>query len=41
MPTTTWTFNGTNIEGDHTTELGSDGSLLFVCMEAKHAGKYV
>ena len=39
-PTVTWTFDGTKIEGDYTTELGSDGSLLFVSVETKHAGRY-
>ena len=29
------------MEGDYATELGSDGSLLFVCVETKHAGKYI
>ena len=28
------------MEGDYATELGTDGSLLFVCVETKHAGKY-
>ena len=40
-PTITWTFNGTKIEGDYSTELGNDGSLLFVCVETKHAGRYM
>ena len=39
MPTIMWTFRGTKMEGDYVTELGSDGSLLFVCVEAKHAGR--
>ena len=39
-PTITWTFKGNRIEGDYATEIGSDGSLLFVCVEAKHAGRY-
>ena len=39
-PSITWTFKGTRIEGDYAIELGSDGSLLFVCVEAKHAGRY-
>ena len=39
-PTITWTAKGTNMEEDYATELGTDGSLLFVCVEARHAGKY-
>ena len=39
-PTITWTFKGTKMEGDYATELGTDGSLLFVCVETKYAGKY-
>ena len=38
-PTITWTFKGTKMEGDYATELGTDGSLLFVCVEKKHAGR--
>ena len=37
--TITWTFKGMKMEGDYATELGSDGSLLFVCVEGRHAGK--
>ena len=39
-PSIAWMFKGTRIEGDYAIELGSDGSLLFVCVEAKHAGRY-
>ena len=39
-PTITWTFKGTKMEGDYATELGTDGSLLFVCVETKHSGRY-
>ena len=39
-PTITWTFKGTKMEGDYATELGTDGSLFFVCVETKHAGRY-
>ena len=39
-PTITWTFKGTIMEGDYATELDTDGSLLFVCVETKHAGRY-
>ena len=39
-PTVIWTFKGTKMEGDYATELGTDGSLLFVCVETKHAGRY-
>ena len=38
-PTITWTFKGKKVEGDYATELGSDGSLLFVCVEGRHAGR--
>ena len=38
-PTITWTFKGNKLEGDYTTELDSDGSLMFFCVESKHAGK--
>jgi hypothetical protein len=40
-PTITWTFKGTKMEGDYATELGTDGSLMFFCVESKHAGRYV
>ena len=40
-PTIIWTFKGTKVEGDYSTELGTDGSLLFVCVETKHAGRYM
>ena len=39
-PSIAWTFKGNRMEGDYATEIGSDGSLLFVCVEAKHAGRY-
>ena len=39
-PTITWSSKGIKMEGDYATELGTDGSLIFVCVEAKHAGKY-
>ena len=38
-PTISWTFKGTKMEGDYATELGTDGSLMFFCVEPKHAGK--
>ena len=38
-PTITWTFKGTKMEGDYATELGTDGSLMFFCVEPKHTGK--
>ncbi len=40
-PTITWTFKGTKMEEDYATELGTDGSLMFFCVEPKHAGRYV
>ena len=40
-PTITWTFKGTKMEGDYATELDTNGSLLFFCVESKHAGRYV
>ena len=38
-PTITWMFKDKKMEGDYATELGSDGSLMFVCVEMKHAGR--
>ena len=38
-PTIAWTFKGTKMEGDYATELGTDGSLMFFCVEPKHTGK--
>ena len=29
------------MEGDYVTEVGTDGSLLFVCVDTNHAGRYV
>ena len=39
-PTVTWFFNGRKVEGDYSTELGKDGSLVLVSVEMKHAGTY-
>ena len=39
-PTVTWFFNGRKVEDDYSTELGKDGSLVFVFVEMKHAGTY-
>ena len=39
-PNLSWTFNGSKVEGDYTIEVGTDGSLLFVCVEKKHSGRY-
>ena len=39
-PTVTWFFNGRKVEDDYTTELGKDGSLVFVSVKLKHAGTY-
>ena len=38
-PKLSWTFNGSKVDGDYAIELGMDGSLLFVCVERKHAGR--
>ena len=38
-PTITWRFKGIKMEGDYATELGTDGSLMFFCIEPKHTGK--
>ena len=38
-PTITWTTEGTKMEGDYATEVGTDGSLVFFCVEHKHARK--
>ena len=29
------------VKGDYATELGTDGSLVFNCVEPKHSGRYV
>ena len=39
-PTVSWLFNGRKVEDDYSTELGKDGSLVFVSAELKHAGTY-
>ena len=39
-PHLSWTFNGSKVEGDYAIEVGTDGSLLFVCVEKKHSGRY-
>ena len=39
-PTVSWFFNGRKVEDDYSTELGKDGSLVLVSVEAKHAGTY-
>ena len=39
-PTVTWSFDGRKVEDDYSTELGKDGSLVFVSAELKHAGTY-
>ena len=39
-PTVTWSCNGVAIVPDYATEVGSDGSLFFVCVESKHSGRY-
>ena len=39
-PTVSWLFNGKKVEDDYSTELGKDGSLVFVSVELKHAGTY-
>ena len=38
-PTITWSFKGIKMEGDYATELGTDGSLMFFCVEPKHTGQ--
>ena len=40
-PTLTWTFDGRPVEADYATEIGRDGSLFFVCVEKKHAGRWL
>lgn len=40
-PTITWMFNGSHVEENYATELSSDGSVILVCVEEKHAGEYV
>ena len=41
-PNVTWTFEdpSCNLEEDYAIEMSSDGSLLFVCIEKRHEGRY-
>ena len=39
-PTITWFFKGKKVENDYSTEFRSDGSLMLVSAEMKHAGTY-
>ena len=40
VPTVSWFFNGRKVEDDYSTELGTDGSLVLMSVELKHAGIY-
>ena len=40
-PMLTWMQNGSRVKADYATELCTDGSLLFICVEKKHSGRYV
>ena len=41
QPTVAWTFKGGPISEDPSVELSADGSLVIVCVEQRHAGRYV
>ena len=39
-PTIVWTFKGRPLGVDPSVELSADGSLVIVCVEQRHAGRY-
>lgn len=41
QPTVAWTFKGSPIGEDPSVELSADGSLVIVCVEQRHAGRYI
>lgn len=41
QPTVAWTFKGRPISDDPSIELSADGSLVIVCVEQRHAGRYI
>ena len=41
QPTVAWTFKGRPITEDPSVELSADGSLVIVCVEQRHAGRYI
>ena len=41
QPTVAWTFKGRQINEDPSVELSADGSLVIVCVEQRHGGRYL
>jgi hypothetical protein len=41
QPTVAWTFKGRPINEDPSVEFSADGSLVIVCVEQRHAGRYI
>ena len=41
QPTVAWTFKGRSLGEDPSVELSADGSLVIVCVEPQHAGRYI
>ena len=41
QPIVAWTFKGRPIDEDPSVELSADGSLVIVCVEQRHAGRYM
>lgn len=39
-PTIAWYHNGNMVTSDYAQEVREDGTLVFVCVELKHAGPY-
>lgn len=40
QPSITWTFKGKPVGKDTSIELSADGSLMIICVEQDHAGRY-
>lgn len=38
-PTVTWELEGDRVKADYAIEIGTDGSLFFICVEKKHNGR--
>ena len=41
QPAVTWTFKGKPVDKDTSIELSADGSLMIICAEQDHAGRYL
>ena len=41
QPTVVWTFKGKPVGDDKSVELSADGSLVIICVEERHAGRYL